>query len=71
MKDYYERLTGYVLEEESARVRLSDAACELEDLGYNTDHAESYLRQMEAQYPEKVKNAIIEYLDAKNDLGKF
>jgi len=71
MKDYYERLTGYVLEEEAARIRLSEAACDLEDLGFDTDTATSYLRRMEEEYTEQVKNAIIEYLDAMNDLSKF
>jgi hypothetical protein len=71
MKDYYETLTGYVLEEEAARIRLAYAACALEDLGYDTDLAEKYLRRIEERYPQDVKDAIIEYLDAKNDLGKF
>lgn len=71
MKDYYERLTGYVLEEEEARIRLADAICDLEDLGYDTDLAESYLSHMKGAYPQGVIDAIIEYLDAMNDVNNF
>jgi hypothetical protein len=72
MKEYFERLTGQTLTREAAIDRLAYAKANLIKLGVNISDAESCMRAMDQKsYTQNMKNTVVEYLDAKNDLSKF
>jgi hypothetical protein len=71
MTDRQKDLLAQVRGREIAKERLFKAECALESLGFNIGIVEEHLTQIGREYSQNVRDAISEYLSAKDDFGTY